>query len=205
MVAKTALLTFVYQKGCFQYKIEEVNTTIEFCMFELVLVPNFSLNWKFWIFRPNMPKKGVSGLEQKKIEQRHWILHIRIVMIPNFNLNSQLCFVFFDQICPKREFSVENGKIALVRGSMVVTYYIKLFCTRADWHNGILMSVLLLVADTITICCFDKINSIVIPTYIEPFSNKALLILWMSAFFAKNQHLLVKVIPLPSTILWELC
>ena len=28
--------TFIYQKGCFQYKTEKVNTTIEFCIFELV-------------------------------------------------------------------------------------------------------------------------------------------------------------------------
>ena len=28
----------------------------------------------------------------------------------------------WDQICPKREFPVENEKIALVRASMVVTY-----------------------------------------------------------------------------------
>ena len=47
------------------------------------------------------------------------------------------------------EFPVENGKLALVRASMVVTYYIKLFYTGADRHNGILMSVLLLVAETI--------------------------------------------------------
>ena len=31
---------------------------------------------------------------------------------------------------------------------MVVTYYIKLFQREADWHNGILMSLLLLVAET---------------------------------------------------------
>ena len=31
---------------------------------------------------------------------------------------------------------------------MVVTYYIKLFCTGADRHNGILMSLLRLVAET---------------------------------------------------------
>ena len=46
-------------------------------------------------------------------------------------------------------FSVGNGKIAFVRASMVVTYYTKLFRTRADRRNGILMSLLLLVAETI--------------------------------------------------------
>ena len=56
---------------------------------------------------------------------------------------------FLPKIPPKREFPVENGKIALVRVSMVVTYYIKLFCSKVDRHSGILMSLLLLVAKTI--------------------------------------------------------
>ena len=43
-----------------------------------------------------------------------------------------------------------NAKIALLRAFMVVTYYIKLVRTRADRHNGILMSLLLLVAETIS-------------------------------------------------------
>ena len=40
--------------------------------------------------------------------------------------------------------------MAFSRASMVVTYYIKLFRTGADRHNSILMSLLLLVAETIT-------------------------------------------------------
>ena len=46
-------------------------------------------------------------------------------------------------------FPIENRKIALSRASMVITYYIKLFRTGADRHNGILMSLLLLVAEAI--------------------------------------------------------
>ena len=42
-----------------------------------------------------------------------------------------------------------NAKIALLCASMVVTYYIKRFRTGADRHNAILMSLLLLVAETI--------------------------------------------------------
>ena len=41
-----------------------------------------------------------------------------------------------------------NAKIALLRVSMVVTYHIKLFRSEADKHNGILLSLLLLVAET---------------------------------------------------------
>ena len=57
-------------------------------------------------------------------------------------------FDILHQICPKRVFPVVNGKVALVRGSMIVTYYIKLLLTVAERHNSILMSFLLLVAET---------------------------------------------------------
>ena len=40
--------------------------------------------------------------------------------------------------------------MALKRASMVVTYFIKLFRKGADRHNGILIYLLLLVAETIT-------------------------------------------------------
>ena len=46
-------------------------------------------------------------------------------------------------------FTNQNAKITLLRASMVVTYYIKLFRTGAERHNGILMSLLLIVAETI--------------------------------------------------------
>ena len=59
-----------------------------------------------------------------------------------------LIIFFFDQICPKRGFLVGNGKTALMRASMVVTYYMRLFPTAADRHSVILMSLLLLVAET---------------------------------------------------------
>ena len=45
--------------------------------------------------------------------------------------------------------------MALMRASMAVTYYIKLFRTDANKHNGILMSLLLLVAETITCISFN--------------------------------------------------
>ena len=57
--------------------------------------------------------------------------------------------IFFEQIYPRMEFLVENGKIALMRAYMVVTYYIRLFHMGANRDNCILMSLLLLVAETI--------------------------------------------------------
>ena len=50
----------------------------------------------------------------------------------------------------KTGFTNWNAKIALSRASMVVTYYIKLFRTGADRHNGIVISLLFLVAETIS-------------------------------------------------------
>ena len=51
-------------------------------------------------------------------------------------------------MCLKRVFPVENGKVALVRAPMFVTYYIKLFRTESDRQEGLLMSPLLLAAET---------------------------------------------------------
>ena len=52
------------------------------------------------------------------------------------------------QIYPKKKFKAKNRKIALLRASMLVACYIKLFRTGTDRHNVILISLLLLVAKT---------------------------------------------------------
>ena len=59
-----------------------------------------------------------------------------------------VCCVRCVMVC-KNGFTNWNAKIALLRVSMVVTYYIKLFRTGADRRNGILMFLLFLVAETI--------------------------------------------------------
>ena len=46
-------------------KTEKVNIVIEFCIFKLVWVPNFSLDLTIGFFGPNFPKKGVSSLKLK--------------------------------------------------------------------------------------------------------------------------------------------
>ena len=40
------------QKRC----SKEMNAIIKFYIFELVWITNFSLNWQFWFFGPNLPK-----------------------------------------------------------------------------------------------------------------------------------------------------
>ena len=58
------------------------------------------------------------------------------------NLQNRVLWKVYDGLANARHF-------ALLRAPMVVTYYIKLFRTGADRHNGILMSLLLLVAEAI--------------------------------------------------------
>ena len=93
--------------------------------------------------------KGVFQVKNGKSEQyHHWILRIQVSLDTRFSLQPTIFFFFFDQICPKSKFPVENGIIALVRKSMVVTYYNKLFRMGTERHNNILMSFLLLVVET---------------------------------------------------------
>ena len=85
-------------------KTEKVNIIIEFRLFKLVLVPNFSLNWQFWFFWPDLPKKGFSGLKQKKWTPHifYIILHIQISLVQNFSSNWQ--YLFFGSNLHKKVF-----------------------------------------------------------------------------------------------------
>ena len=79
-----------------------MNITIEFSIFKLIEVPNISLNW------PNLRKKNVFLVENRKSEHNHWILHIRISLGAKFQCNSS--FDFWTKIYPERIFLVENRK-----------------------------------------------------------------------------------------------
>ena len=50
----------------FQSKTDKIDTTIEFCIFELGFISNFTLNKQFWIFGPNLSNKDIYGQKQKK-------------------------------------------------------------------------------------------------------------------------------------------
>ena len=45
------------KKWYFWLKIEKVNWIIKLNRFEFVTVPNFSKNWQFWVFEPNLPSE----------------------------------------------------------------------------------------------------------------------------------------------------
>ena len=57
------------------------------------------VNWQFWLFGPNLPKKGVP-VKNRKSEHHHWILLIRISLGIKFSLNWQ--FWFFEPNLPTK-------------------------------------------------------------------------------------------------------
>ena len=58
--------------------------------------------------------------------------------------------ISYVMVC-KNGLTNRNAKIELLRASLFFTYYIKLFPTGSDRHDGILMPLLVLVAETIII------------------------------------------------------
>ena len=113
---------------------------------KLIVGTKFQLKRTRLIFWTKLAQEGCFRSKTEKSEQCLCIQHIRISRGPKFQLKLTI-LTFFYQICPKSEFSFKNGKNALVRASMFVTHYIKLIRTRADRHNGILTSLLLLVVE----------------------------------------------------------
>ena len=56
----------IARDGYFEPKTEKGYTTMKICNFDSDFLPKFSLNWQFCIFGQNLPKKGISTLNQKK-------------------------------------------------------------------------------------------------------------------------------------------
>ena len=101
--------------------------TIEFNIFKLVLVLNFSYNKQYWFFGAKLP------------EHQHWILHTKISLSTKFQLKLTI-LVFQNKIFPKRAFLVEKRKrqhhrwVAHIRISVDTKFRLKLtvliFCTK---------------------------------------------------------------------------
>ena len=97
------------------------------------------------IFWSKFAQKGCFQSKTEKANITNEFLHIRISPGTKFQLTLTV-LIFFDQICQNKVFMVEKSHL----WSMVVTYYIKCFLTRTERH-GILMSLLLLAAETIIV------------------------------------------------------
>ena len=83
---------------------------------------------------------------------RNWnVIFFRKVTVVHFTDQNRISKTVYCIRCVmvcKIAFPNWNVKITLLHASIVVIYYIKLFQTGADRHNGNLMSLLLLVAET---------------------------------------------------------
>ena len=84
--------------------------TIKFCILKVVWLPNFILNWQFWFFGLNLPKKSTSGCKQKRSKHNHWLLQTWINLSTRFQLKRTILNVG-DQICLKKVFPVTNKRV----------------------------------------------------------------------------------------------
>ena len=73
---------------------------------------------------------------------------VAVVHFTDQNWIPKILYCIMRVMVCKTGFTNWNAKMALLRTSMVVTYYIKLFRTTDNRHNSILMSLILLVAET---------------------------------------------------------
>ena len=125
------------------------NSFNEFCIFKLVLVPNFTLNsFDFW--DQTFPKR-VFLVQNRKSSHHNLIMYIRLRLGSKFQ--SKLTILIF---------GLNFAKIGIPKNctfACVIIYYIKLMRKVANRHDNILVSVLLLVAETIRNAvniCFEK-------------------------------------------------
>ena len=133
------------QKTCFWSKTEKNEHHHWILHIRISLGTKFQLKLTILIFWIEFVQK-VFPVKNRKSEQHHWILHIRISLGTKFQLKLTI-LIFLTKFAQKGK----NEKIAFVRASMVVSYHVKHFRTGAERHNGILMSLLLLVGETKTI------------------------------------------------------
>ena len=70
------------------------------------LVLNFSSNWQFWLFGPNLPKM-VFPVENRKSEHHHGILHIWISLGTKFQLKL-IILSFWTKFTQKRYFQLKT-------------------------------------------------------------------------------------------------
>ena len=90
------------------YKISRYWEKEPFRIFELVSIPNISLNIQFWFFGLSLPKRGNSS-QKRKSEHHQWILHIRISIGTKFKLKL-IIWIFLTKFVQKGNFRSKTEK-----------------------------------------------------------------------------------------------
>ena len=85
---------------------------------QISLVWNFSSNWQFWFFGPNLPKK-VFPVKNRKSEHHHGILHIWISLGTKFQLKL-IILSFWTKFTPKSYFQLKTEQA--VQGLQAFTF-----------------------------------------------------------------------------------
>ena len=131
----------------FLVKTTKVNTNTDFCIIKSIC-PIFSLNWQFRIFGQVCPKR-VFPVENRKNGHHHWILYIWISLGTKFQLKL-IILIFGPNLLKEGISGLKQNNCNFAHAPMVIIFYIKFLRKGADRHNIILMSLLLLVAETKT-------------------------------------------------------
>ena len=110
----------------------------------IILSTKFQQKLTILIFWTKYTQKSYFCSITEKSKHHHWIVHIQISLGTEFQLKLTI-MIFWDKFSQKGYFQSKIKKIALLRASVVVTYYIRLFCTAIKKHNNILISLIFLV------------------------------------------------------------
>ena len=89
---KITLLNFwikLTQKGYLRTK--KMKIFIEFYIFKLIKILNFSFNKQFW-FSEKISEKSILLVENTKNEHHYWILHIEISLSTNFQFKLTIAY-----------------------------------------------------------------------------------------------------------------
>ena len=138
-------MTKFTQKGYFWSETEKVNIQFHWILdIRISLGTKFQLKLAILKFGTKFFQKWYFKVDTGENKHHHWILHIRIRIATKSHLQVTV-FIFGPNLLKKGISGLKQKNHSV---PMVVTYYIKRFCTVADGQNGILMPLLLLFAKT---------------------------------------------------------
>ena len=99
------------EKGFFGLKKKKLTPHIFYIILhiQISLVRNFSSNWQFWFFGPNL-HKNIFLVKNWKSEHHHWIPHIQISLGTKFQLKLTI-LIFLTRFTQKGFFWSKTEKV----------------------------------------------------------------------------------------------
>ena len=106
-IEQVSFLDQICPKRASLVKNRKVHVTTEFCICELVLVPNFSLNWKFRCFGPTLATSRNWKKWTPQLNSAYWN---RISLVTKFQLKLPI-FMFWTKFIQKGYFRLKTEKV----------------------------------------------------------------------------------------------